>query len=73
MAQDFAQARRYAKLMGILYGVITACELTNTPVVYDAVVNAMKQHCTEYELKKVFSELARYASVVQAMQQQEGK
>lgn len=73
MAESFEQAKRNALLMGILYGVITACELTGTPVVYDAVRDAMRQHCTEKELKQVCSELVRYANVVQAMQQQKGK
>lgn len=68
MADSFETAQRYAKLMGILYGMVTACELTGTPVVYEAVRDTMKQHCSEQELKRVCNEVVRYASVVQAMQ-----
>jgi hypothetical protein len=58
------QARRNARLMGILYGVVIAMEMAGETITYAEIERIMQKHCTSSELAAVVNELQRYNTIV---------
>ena len=61
------QARRYAKLMGIVYGVIIAMEMSGVKPTYAEIERIMsqQQHCLPAELMQVCKELHRFNGLIE--------
>jgi hypothetical protein len=62
-----AEARRYVRLIGKLYGLAIGAEIANEPgeeVTYHQIENLMQPHCTPDELVRVCRELHRFNGIV---------
>ena len=71
MSQEIDRHRKFARLMGVLYGVTVGIELQGDTVTYERLLKGMRLSCTPGELQEVIAELNRYHAIIEKVMSQE--